>query len=200
MCNRDVNDPLTCFNCAEFRNSLHRALTELSSLQVINKLLFKELEMNTAKLEVMSGVVSDTKVDESRNRWSASKRKECESEGYGSIGGNNKVKHIHTPYLHIPTNNRFDILPDRLLSDEDADFVMQSSNSMKSNPKSRRYAKRPQTRHYTKHRNGEPGKVTNYCGHEPVNLQEDLTRPKNIPTIIDGCVSPYEDEKVFFFL
>jgi hypothetical protein len=97
MCNRDVNDPLACFNCAELRNSLHHALTELSSLQVINKLLFKELKMSTAKLEVMSGVVSDTKVDESRNSWCASKRKErkeCESEGYGSIGGNNKVKRI----------------------------------------------------------------------------------------------------------
>jgi hypothetical protein len=45
VCNQDVNDPLTCFNCTELRNSLHSALTELSSLQVINKLLFKELEM-----------------------------------------------------------------------------------------------------------------------------------------------------------
>jgi hypothetical protein len=134
VCNRDVNDPLTCFNCTELRNSLHSALTELSSLQVINKLLLKELEMATTKFEVMSGVVSNSKMDESHNSWCMSERKECESEGYGSIRRNNKVERIHTPYLSIPTSNRFDVLTnltDGLSSDEDAAFVMQSNYSIK---------------------------------------------------------------------
>jgi hypothetical protein len=76
----------------------------------MNKLLFEELEMTTIKLEVMSGVVSSTKVNESRNSSWMSKLKECESEGYGSIVGNNKVKCIHTPHLPIHTSNRFDVL------------------------------------------------------------------------------------------
>jgi hypothetical protein len=147
--------------------------------------------------------VSNAKVDESRNSWCTSERKECESEGYGSIGGDIKVKRIHTPYLPIPTSNRFDVLmnlPDHLLSDEDTDFVIQSSKSIKRNPKFRRDTERPQTRHYTKHRNREPGKVMNHRAQEPVIVQEDLTRPKNIPTTIIGCVSPYKDEKVFFII
>jgi hypothetical protein len=148
----------------------------------------------------MSGVVSNSKMDESRNSWCMSKRKECESEGYGSIRRNNKVESIHTPYLSIPTSNRFDVLTnltDGLSSDEDAAFVMQSNSSIKRNPKSRRDTVRPQTRHFTKHRNGEPGKVMNHHGQEPANVQ-DLTRPMNIPAIINGCVSPSKDEKVFF--
>ena len=34
---------------------------------------------------------------------------------------------------------------------------------------------------------------------EPVNGQEDNTKPQNIPTIINGCVSPSKDEEVFSF-
>jgi hypothetical protein len=89
-------------------------------------------------------------------------------------------------------------LTDSLSSDEDAAFVTQSNNSIKRNPKSHRDTIRPQARHFTKHRNGEPGKVMNHHGQEVVNVQEDLIRPKNIPTIINGCISPSTDEKVFF--
>jgi hypothetical protein len=102
VCNQDINDPLTCFNCTELRNSLYSALTELSTLQVINKLLFKELEMATTKLEVMSGVVSNSKMDESRNSWCMPKRKECESEDMEVLEGTLKLNvYIHHifPYL-----------------------------------------------------------------------------------------------------
>jgi hypothetical protein len=65
----------------------------------MNKLLFEELEMTTTKLEVMSGVESSTKVDESRNT-------ERESEGYDSTGGNNEATHTHT----TATGSRFHVV------------------------------------------------------------------------------------------
>jgi hypothetical protein len=39
----------------------------------------------------------------------------------------------------------------------------------------------------------------NYVRHELASDHEDTNIPKNIPTIINGCVSPASDEKLFFY-
>jgi hypothetical protein len=55
-----------------------------------------------------------------------------------------------------------------------------------------------QPRHYIKHCvYGAPKKVNNRYRHEPVNAQEDNTKPKNIPTLINGCVFPSKNEEIF---
>jgi hypothetical protein len=43
-----------CSKCLELENNLQHVLSELSSLQLINKLLLKELEETTIKFEAMS--------------------------------------------------------------------------------------------------------------------------------------------------
>jgi hypothetical protein len=67
--------------------------------------LFKVAEETTAKLEVMSDIAKDQKADETRNRWCMTTCKEC-----GSTRENDKVNCVHTPYLPIPTDNRYDVL------------------------------------------------------------------------------------------
>ena len=80
-----------------------------------------------------------------------SKRKERESEGQGSIGGNNKVKRIHTPYL-LATGLIFCLICRTVLQMT----KMQNSKSIKRNLKSYRDTGRFQTKHYNKHHNGDP--------------------------------------------
>jgi hypothetical protein len=50
-------------------NKLQHALDEVSSLQLINKLLVKELEETTAKLEVMTGESVKLKSAKSQSSW-----------------------------------------------------------------------------------------------------------------------------------
>jgi hypothetical protein len=89
-------------------------------------------------------------------------------------------------------------LTDSPSSGKDATFVMQNDSSIKKNPKFCSATVKPLDRHSIKYHTGEPEKM-NHHGHELVNDQEDLNIPKNIPTIINGCVSPLKDEKVFFY-
>jgi hypothetical protein len=104
-CRQDAYDPHECSKCLELGNNLQLALSELGSLQLINKLLFKEFEETTAKLEVISGVVVNVKSDESQNCWLTT---ECKR--YRNNGKNNIAKCIYTPYFPIATNNRYDVL------------------------------------------------------------------------------------------
>jgi hypothetical protein len=69
---QEVYEPHECPKCLELGNNPQDALSELSSLQLINKLLSKELKEATAKLEVMSGVAVNVnsvnvKMDESQS-------------------------------------------------------------------------------------------------------------------------------------
>jgi hypothetical protein len=71
---QEIYDPQKCLKCLELGINLQDALSELSSLQLINKLLSKELKEATAKLEVMSSVSvkmnsGNVKFDEPQNRW-----------------------------------------------------------------------------------------------------------------------------------
>jgi hypothetical protein len=176
------NDPHDCFKCTELGNNLHHAFTELSSLQVINELLFKELEGTTAKLQVTSGIVMSMKADETRKSWRLTKCKEYGSEGHGSTGENNNVKCTHTPYPPVHTNNRYDILlnfVDYTSSKKDVAFVIKKINkSVKMNQKTCHDTRKTQTRHQTKRRIREPEKVMKQYGQKPVNVQEDYTKSK----------------------
>jgi hypothetical protein len=57
------------FEIQEFGTNLQHALDEVSSLQIFNKLLVKELEETTTKLGVMTGETVKLKSEESQNSW-----------------------------------------------------------------------------------------------------------------------------------
>jgi hypothetical protein len=84
---------------------LQHALDEASSLQVINKLLVKELEETTAKLEVMTGESVKLKLAESQNSWVS-----VEPKKHKNTGRNSEPKDIYRSYFHITTDNRYDAL------------------------------------------------------------------------------------------
>jgi hypothetical protein len=93
---QEIYDPQVCLKCLELGINLQDALSELSSLQLINKLLSKELKETTVKLEVMSGVSvkmnsEDVKIDESQNSWMT-----AESKRHRNIT-KIKPKRIYTP-------------------------------------------------------------------------------------------------------
>jgi hypothetical protein len=104
-CRQDIHNPHDCLKCQEFGNKLQHALDEVSSLQLINKLLVKELEETTAKLEVTTGVSLNLKSAESQNSWISVGPKK-----HKNTGRNSEAKDIYTPYFHITTNNRYDAL------------------------------------------------------------------------------------------
>jgi hypothetical protein len=83
-------------------------------------------------------------------------------------------------------------------STEDDASEMQGNKSVKEKLKIHRDTDNAQTRHYINHNIGVPKKVNNQYRYEPVNVQEDNAKPKNIPTIINGCVSASKDEKVSY--
>jgi hypothetical protein len=99
--NQDIYDPFPCYNCTELKNRLHSALTEIRSLQEINRLLFKELEAATTKSEVMAGAVTKLKADESQYYWCISNRKKCNSAGCSKSRRNTIAEHL-TPSSPIP--------------------------------------------------------------------------------------------------
>jgi hypothetical protein len=200
MCYQDISDPFICYYCTELKNHLHSALTELKSLQEINRLLFKELEIATTKTEVMSGAVTNQMADESQNYWCISNRKKCNNQGYRNSRRNNIAEHLLTSSTSIPINNRFDVLSnltDDPTSVQDAISVIQNDSLIKRNQKFHSNTVQPLDSHVINHCTGEIRK-TNYVRHESVNDHEDTNIPKNIPTIINGCVSPLKNEKSFF--
>jgi hypothetical protein len=92
------------------KNCLHSALTEIKSLEEVNRLLFKELETATTKSEDMAGAVTNLKADESQYCWCISNRKKCNSAGYSNSRRNTIAEHLLTPSSPIPIKNNFDIL------------------------------------------------------------------------------------------
>jgi hypothetical protein len=105
----------------------------------------------------------------------------------GSTGENDKVKCVHIQYLPIPINNRYDVsLHLRDYPSSKVDVAIQENKLVKKNQKTCHDTRKTQTGHNTKHCTGEPGNVMNQYGQIPVNIQEDYTKPKNIPTIING--------------
>jgi hypothetical protein len=165
---KDVFDPHECSKCLELGNNLQLALSELSSLQLINKLLFKELEETTAKLEVLCCVAVNVKSDQSQNSWLTT---ECKR--YRNNGKNNIAKCIYTPHFPVATNNRYDVLlnlTDHPSGREDVASEMQGIKSVNEKLKIRSDKKNAQTRNYIKHRIGAPNKVNNQYRYEPVNI------------------------------
>jgi hypothetical protein len=93
---------IDCLTSQELGNKLQHALDEVSSLQLINILLVKELEETTAKLEVMTGDLVKLNSVESQNSWISVGPKEHKNTGKSS-----EPKDIYTPYFQISTNNRY---------------------------------------------------------------------------------------------
>jgi hypothetical protein len=94
-----------CSRCTELENNLQVALSELSSSQLIIKLLYKELKETAAKYEVMSNATTG-KVNwdgcKSRNRWST-----AEYKRHSNIGNNSKLKSTYSSHVPITTTNRY---------------------------------------------------------------------------------------------
>jgi hypothetical protein len=94
-CRQDIYNPHDCLKCQELGNILQHALDEVSSLQLINKLLLKELEETTAKLEVMTGESVKLKSAESHSSWISLRPKK-----HKNTGRNSESKDLHTILPH----------------------------------------------------------------------------------------------------
>jgi hypothetical protein len=83
-------------------NNLQHALEEVNSLQIISKLLVKELEETTAKFEVMVGETLKLMSEESQNILFLAR-----PERHENAGKNSEPKDNYTPVFPIATNNIF---------------------------------------------------------------------------------------------
>jgi hypothetical protein len=149
----------------------------------------------------MSGVavnvnLVNVKMDESQSSWMTD---ECKR--HRNIGNRNKAKRIYTPNFPVATNNMYDVLlnlMDYPSSREEVASEMQENITTKKKLKTHCDTENAQPRHYIKHCVYEaPKKVNNQYRHKPVNAQEDNTKPKNIPTVINGCVFPSKNGEIF---
>jgi hypothetical protein len=179
------------------KNCLRSALTEIKSLQDLNRLLSKELETATTKTEVITGTVTHQTADESQNYWYISNHKKCNNDGYMNSRRNNIAEYSLTPSFYIPVKNNFDVLTN-LTGDQtnfqDTTFAIQNSRVIKRNRKSHRITSHLSDSHITNPCAGEARKKNQ------VNYQDDTNIPKTIPTIINDCISPVKDEKLFFII
>jgi hypothetical protein len=150
-----------CSMCLEFGNKLQHTLSELKSLQLVNKLLFKELEEISAKFEVMTAKTLNEKSDKSQNDW-----RDIEFKTYRNIRRNSELKGIDTPYFPLATNNRYDILSNLIdyATNEDV------SSSLKET--------------YCEPTLKETNRETR--DKEPILISRNNTKGKQIPVIVNG--------------
>jgi hypothetical protein len=151
-CRQDIYNPYDCLKCQKLGNKLQHALDEVSSLQLIKKLLVKELEQTTAKLEVMTGASVKLKSAESQNRWISVGPKR-----HKNTARNSELKDIYTPYFHITTNNRYDALSNLMdyPPSKDVTSVMHGQRLTKK-LKVPHHTEIVQTKHYTEYRSMAP--------------------------------------------
>jgi hypothetical protein len=166
-----------CSKCTELENNFQDALSELSSSQLIIKLLYKELKETITKLEVMSNTTTgNVNRDESHNRWST-----AEYKRHTNAGNNNRVKSTYSPHLPVTITNRYvalSNLSDYPLANEDAAFEVEVGRPAKKMVKTHEGAKNAQNKHYIKYRVPvTPTKAHNRHRVELVNVQEDNTEP-----------------------
>jgi hypothetical protein len=148
----------------------------------------------------MAGAVTNLKADESQYYWCISNRKKSNSVGYSNSRRNTIAEHLLTPSSPIPIKNNFDVLTnltDDQTSVQDVSFAIHNDRLINRNRKFHRTTAQPLDNHVINHCTGKSRKM-NYVRHELASDHEDTNIPKNIPTIINGCVSPASDEKFFY--
>jgi hypothetical protein len=105
-CRQVIYNRYDCLKCQELSNKLQIAIDEVSSLQLINKLLIKDLEKATTKNEVKNRQSAKLKLPESQDGWiSVGTRKKDKL-----TGRDEELNVNYTPQFHTITNNRCDAL------------------------------------------------------------------------------------------
>jgi hypothetical protein len=183
---QEVYGTSQCSKCTEREMNLQEALSELSSLQLINKPLCKRLEVITAKSEVMDEASSGI---ENKNvvfkNWQTS---ECKR--YINFVGRNKRENTHIPQFSISTKNRYDVLSNpadySLIGDE---LSLETDQIRLTKKLKCRDIETFQSRQNIKGCGSiPPRKENNQQVSEPTIAVDNRSEPQKNPIVMNGCV------------